>query len=210
MGHVPDSNVRDTEVNRTVDRPYRLSDSQPHRWLRPDWLHDFLARAIDAVADERPGTRVLAVGCGHLPEARFSRALRSLRVGTLYAADYDADSLDVVERTYPRPLVVPIRFELADLLAQKAPLPTADLVYCPTLFESLGERDAIRCAAVLRSLVNKGGRLIIAGRADSAEATRTPTHLFGLVQSVASPADGIELIKSSGGDVAVVRVTAEE
>jgi SAM-dependent methyltransferase len=119
-----------------------------------------LSLAIDQTAAEVHGARVLAVGSGHLREARRSRAVAAGALGELVAVDADRESLRVVERDLSRAGVRTVLANVADLARGRADLGTFDLVYVAGLYERLADGLArTLTAALLRSLA-PGGRLL--------------------------------------------------
>jgi SAM-dependent methyltransferase len=109
---------------------------------------------------------VLAVGAGHLREARDSRAIQAGTLGELVAVDGDRESLRVVEREYGASRVRAVSASVADLAAGRVELGGFDLSYVAGLLERLDEGAArALVAALLRGLV-PGGRLLVASFVD--------------------------------------------
>ncbi len=57
---------------------------------------DLIAQAIDRVAEQVDGPAILALECGHLREARMSRAFREGRLGRLVALDRETEAIATV------------------------------------------------------------------------------------------------------------------
>jgi hypothetical protein len=134
-------------------------DSPPFQSVRV--RRAVLAREIDDVADRRPGARILAVACGHLREAEWSRAVRDGRA-TLKALDQDRESLQVVEHEYSRYGVSTVAGTVGDLLRRPAARPDLDLVYSAGLYDYLDTDVATVLTACLFRLLSPGGRLLVA------------------------------------------------
>jgi SAM-dependent methyltransferase len=120
-----------------------------------------LSRAIDDTAAGVAGARVLAVGCGHLREARLSRAVADGSLGELVAADADRESLRVVQRDFRGSKVRAVVANVADLAWRRVPLGTFDLVYTAGLYERLSNGPARALTAALLRSLRPGGRLLL-------------------------------------------------
>lgn len=125
-----------------------------------------LSLAIDETAAGAAGARVLAVGCGHLREARLSRAVAAGSLGELVAADSDRESLHVVARDFGRGRVRTVDANVADLAWRRVPLGAFDLVYTSGLYERLSDVPARALTAALLRLLRPGGRLLISSFVD--------------------------------------------
>jgi SAM-dependent methyltransferase len=125
-----------------------------------------LSLAIDETAAGVAGARVLAVGCGHLREARLSRAVAAGSLGELVAVDSDRESLRVVARDFAGPRVRTVAASVADLAWRRVPLGTFDLVYTAGLYERLGDVPARALTAALLRSLRPGGRLLISSFVD--------------------------------------------
>lgn len=123
-----------------------------------------LAQKIDEVASTRVGAEILSVACGHLREAELSNALVSGSVGKLIATDQDRNSLNVVAG-YADSISNSIetrQLSVRDFLGNRHTLAGFDLVYAAGLYDYLDERLASRLTRRLFSLLNPGGRLLVA------------------------------------------------
>jgi SAM-dependent methyltransferase len=129
-----------------------------------------LAREIDEVAAERPRPRILAVACGHLREADWSRSVRDRRVA-FRAFDQDRDSLQVVEHEYGGYGVTAIAGTVGELLRRPARRSEFDLVYSAGLYDYLESDFAAVLTASLFRRLSPGGRLLVANfTPDTADA----------------------------------------
>jgi SAM-dependent methyltransferase len=125
-----------------------------------------LSLAIDETAATVRGARVMAVGAGHLREARLSRAVSAGSLGAFVAVDGDRESLRVIDREYGSRGVNVVQASAADLSAGRVQLGAFDLVYAAGLYERLGDVEArALTGALLRSLA-PGGRLLLSSFVD--------------------------------------------
>jgi len=124
-----------------------------------------LALTIDETAATVPGARVLAVGPGHLREARLSRAMQHGSLGELVAVDGDRDALRVVENDHG-PLARAFHATLDELAAGACPEGPFDLVYAAGLFEQLDDARAREVTATLLRALAPGGRLLVSSFVD--------------------------------------------
>ena len=131
---------------------------------------DTLAGAIDEVAREKSGARVLAVACGHLREASLSAAVSGGALSELVALDQDPISLAVVTRTYPGTPVRTVQAGVGDLVRGTVDLGSFDLIYAAGLYDYLDDALARTLTAALCALLNPGGRLLFANFTDCWEA----------------------------------------
>ncbi len=125
-----------------------------------------LARAIDETAAVVRLARVLAVGCGHLREARDSRAVQAGTLGELVALDDDADGLRVVAREHGPRRVRTVEASADDLVAGRLDLGAFDLTYAAGLYERLDDRSARALTAALLRGLAPGGRLLLSSFVD--------------------------------------------
>jgi len=125
-----------------------------------------LARAIDDTAASVDGARVLAVGCGHLREARDSRAVQARTLGEFVAVDGDRDCLRLIDREYGPERVRTVAASVADLAAGRVELGAFDLTYAAGLFERLDDGAARALTAALLRGLAPGGRLLVSSFVD--------------------------------------------
>ncbi|MBI5068556.1 MAG: class I SAM-dependent methyltransferase [Deltaproteobacteria bacterium] len=161
-----------------------------------------LSLAIDEVASSVSGARVMAAGCGHLREARLSRAVTSGTLGELVALDGDREHLRVVSREFgPATKVKTVFAGVAEVAAGKLQLGGFDLVYSAGLFERLDDGEARAVTAALLHTLRPGGRLLISNFVDGflahelmqafmdwKLACRDETQLLGLAGEVSQRA----------------------
>lgn len=125
-----------------------------------------LAHAIDETAATVPGARILAVGSGHLREARDSRAVQAGSLGQLVAVDADPECLRVVARECDRRVVRVVEAGPLDLAAGRVDLGAFDLVYTSGLLERIDDDVAGALTAALLRALRPGGRLLLSNFVD--------------------------------------------
>lgn len=124
-----------------------------------------LAQAIDEAAAAVKGARILAVGCGHLREARQATALASRGLGELVALDSDPDALRVVRLENAAP-VRTLMGSPADVAAGRLDLDDFDLIYAAGLYERLDDGEATALTGALLRALAPGGRLLVSSFVD--------------------------------------------
>jgi SAM-dependent methyltransferase len=161
-----------------------------------------LSLAIDETAASVRGARVLAVGCGHLREARLSRAVAAGGLAEIVAVDADRDALRVVERDHG-PLARTVVASAADLAAGRVELSGFDLVYVAGTYERVEDGPARALTATLLRALAPRGRLLLTSFVDGFLAQeymqafmdwtlfcRDEQALLGLVSAVCPKARG--------------------
>ncbi len=123
---------------------------------------EFIAELLDASLRSSYSSRILAVASGHLREASMSSAVRRGRFESYLALDADKNSLEVVERDYGRYGVTTQLADIRKMLAGKLNLESFDLVYSTGLYDYLNEKTAQRLTYHLFSMLQPGGKLVIA------------------------------------------------
>jgi hypothetical protein len=122
---------------------------------------DLIAAKIDAAA--RRGTpAILSVGCGHLREAQQARSIRPGWNGTFHAIDQDERSVAVVEQELSSFGVQAVCCSIGPLIRGERRLAGLTLSYASGLYDYLSDRLAIRLTRTLFTMLNPGGRLLIA------------------------------------------------
>jgi SAM-dependent methyltransferase len=124
-----------------------------------------LSSAIDETSATVRAARILAVGAGHLREARHSRAVTGHALAEIVAVDSDREALRVVEREYA-PLVRTVVATPADLASGRVPLSGFDLVYAAGVYERVEDGPAQALTAVLLRALAPGGRLLASSFVD--------------------------------------------
>jgi len=127
---------------------------------------DLLARWIDSIADRAPGAHVLSVACGHLREARLSRAVREQRLGRFLALDQDQESLTVVDQQLGFFGIETVSGSVKSMLKGELRFDAMDFIYAAGLYDYLRQPVAIQLTRVLFSMLRPGGRLLLANYAD--------------------------------------------
>lgn len=121
-----------------------------------------LAAEIDSTARRVPRPEILSLACGHLREARLSRALRSGDVGRFLAIDQDTASLAVVREDNARYGVEAVEGSVKTLIARGKDLGKFDFVYAAGLYDYLNDKLAARLLQALFERVKPGGKVWIA------------------------------------------------
>jgi hypothetical protein len=129
-----------------------------------------LAKEIDLVAAQVPRPRILSVACGHLREADVSHAVREHRIGEFIAFDQDPVSLAEVTRQHSDTAIRPVCGSVRDILMGRTLFGHLDLIYSAGLYDYMLEKTARRLTQLLFSMLNPGGRLLIANFATCPEA----------------------------------------
>jgi hypothetical protein len=132
---------------------------------------DLIAQAIDRVAEQVDAPAILALECGHLREARMSRAFREGRLARLVALDREAEAIATVTAEVADPALtarqVPSYAILHDGVGQ---LGRFDFIYTASLAERLSEAETRRTLAAAFAMLNPGGKLFIGNLAPQAQA----------------------------------------
>jgi extracellular factor (EF) 3-hydroxypalmitic acid methyl ester biosynthesis protein len=121
-----------------------------------------LARELNELGNVVRYPRVLAVGCGHLREAATAFSLENMRGGEFVAFDRDRACLDSVQREYQYPGLRTLSGSLRDLIHADATFGKFDLIYLPTLLDTLEDFRVSALLASLLPLLESGGRLLAA------------------------------------------------
>jgi extracellular factor (EF) 3-hydroxypalmitic acid methyl ester biosynthesis protein len=121
-----------------------------------------ICEKVDNLAIRTPKAHILSLACGHLRETYDCPALREGRLGRYVAIDQDKESLAVVEREVGPLGVETLAASVRDMLKGRVTLTNFDLVYTTGLYDYLTEPVARRLCEILFSMLNPGGRLLIA------------------------------------------------
>lgn len=129
----------------------------------------YIAALVDEVAYKIPGARILTIAAGHLREAELSQALRKGQIGTWIATDQDAQSLEMIDKTYGSWGVATETLPIMSLLRQRATewFEPFDLVYAAGLYDYLNLKTGRRLLEVMFSMVRPGGTVLITNFAES-------------------------------------------
>lgn len=124
---------------------------------------DIIALQIDHTAERTGDAEVLALQCGHLPEAALSTAVRNRALHRFIALDRDIHAVATVDKEWGRAAISTINTPTYALLSG-APnaLGRFDLIYSANLFDELDVRSAVRAIAALFAMLKPGGRIWIA------------------------------------------------
>ena len=130
---------------------------------------DALAAAVDSVARQTREPRILSVACGHLREAKISRAVAENKVGEYFALDHDAVSLSVIDKEFPETGISTVHGSVKDLIKRKIQFTDLDLVYSAGLYDYLTAPVATALTALMFNMLRPGGRLLVANCAPESE-----------------------------------------
>jgi extracellular factor (EF) 3-hydroxypalmitic acid methyl ester biosynthesis protein len=122
---------------------------------------NFIARLIDVACAERNGAEILCAACGHLREAKISRAVAERRFGRFVALDQDAESLAVVDRDFHASGIETANVSVKALLGRVFPRYSFDLIYAAGLYDYLDDHFAARLTSSFFRMLKPGGRLIV-------------------------------------------------
>ena len=138
---------------------FTTNSTAPRAVRNRAWL---LASEIDATAQRVERPHVLSLACGHLREARLSRAVRSNSLGRFLAIDQDADSLAVVRDENACFGVEAVEGSVKTVIARGKELGRFDFVYAAGLYDYLNDKVAARLLQALFERVKPGGKLWVA------------------------------------------------
>ncbi|MCU0633625.1 MAG: class I SAM-dependent methyltransferase [Gemmatimonadaceae bacterium] len=122
-----------------------------------------MAAEIARVAAARPTARVVSVGCGHMRELHDVPP-PLLATVELVGIDQDVHSLEALAALHHR-RVRPLATAVRDLVASRARVPDADLIYVSGLFDYLPDPVAQMLTVTLARALRPGGCLLIANLA---------------------------------------------
>ncbi len=123
---------------------------------------EYIAELLDHTLHENPTANVLAVASGHLREASMSSAVRRHRFENFIALDADNKSLQEVDQAYGRFGVKTRLADIRKMISGKLDIGSFDLVYSTGLYDYLNEKTAQRLSYHLFSMLQPGGKLVIA------------------------------------------------
>jgi extracellular factor (EF) 3-hydroxypalmitic acid methyl ester biosynthesis protein len=118
---------------------------------------EFIAELLDDTLRASYSSRILAIASGHLREASMSSAVRRGRFEKYLALD-----ADVVQRDYGRYGVTTQLADIRKMLTGKLELDSFDLIYSTGLYDYLNEKTAQRLTYHLFSMLDPGGKLVLA------------------------------------------------
>jgi hypothetical protein len=124
--------------------------------------NDLVASMIDqaCVLSDRP--TILSVASGHLREAMLSRSVRDGNIGRFVALDQDELSMAVVDRELSSYGIIPICNSIKALFRGDLAREKFDFIYSMGLCDYLDDRIATKLTTRLFSMLNAGGRLLLA------------------------------------------------
>jgi extracellular factor (EF) 3-hydroxypalmitic acid methyl ester biosynthesis protein len=130
---------------------------------------DALASAVDTIARQTGYPKVLSVACGHLREAKISKAVAEGKIADYVALDHDPVSLSVIDRELPGKRITTIHGSVKALIKRQISFHDFDLVYSAGLFDYLTLPVATALTELMFSMLKPGGRLLIANCAPESE-----------------------------------------
>ena len=128
---------------------------------------DLLAAMVDETAAAAPHPRILSIACGHLREAKHSRAVSEGRVAEYVAVDQDPESLARVTEELPYRWIKPAACSVRSILSGKVIFSDFDFVYAAGLYDYLTQAVATRLTRVMFGMLRSGGRMLVANFAQS-------------------------------------------
>lgn len=137
------------------------SQIQSARSLRS--RREILAKRIEEVAAKTKGARILVVGSGHLREAQLANLVEA-ELEAFVAVDSNEKALEVVAREQENVEVVSM--SVRSLMLQSSEFYDFDLVYAPSVFDSLPVDEARRLMELMFTMLRPGGRVIVANFAN--------------------------------------------
>ena len=123
---------------------------------------DLMASFIDETCATTDQAHILSVACGHLGEAKLSRAVVDGCLGQFVALDQDELSIGVVRETLSGLGIVPVCGSIKAVFRGELANEKFDLIYSTGLYDYLDQRIAMRLTSRLFDMLNPGGRLVIA------------------------------------------------
>ncbi|HEY6328814.1 MAG TPA: class I SAM-dependent methyltransferase [Blastocatellia bacterium] len=130
---------------------------------------DALAAAVDTVARQTRLPKILSIACGHLREAKISRAVAEGKIGQYVALDHDCVSLSVIDKELAEKGVSTVHGSVRDLIKRKIRFTDLDLVYSAGLYDYLSEPVAAALTALMFDMLKPGGKLLVANCAPDSE-----------------------------------------
>jgi len=121
-----------------------------------------LAEFIDAICESQKSARLLSIASGHLREAGSSLALSQGSCSELVAFDQDPESLATLRRDYSHLPIRTVEGDVRRIIVGRVDLGKFDGIYCAGLYDYLSDRTAKRLTTSLFSMLNPGGRLLLA------------------------------------------------
>lgn len=121
-----------------------------------------LAKLIDDVAATNPRARILSIACGHLREAKLSKAVQAGRIGCLVGLDQDRESIELIHKERKD---LPIEAEVCamrSLLSRKGRYADFHFVYAAGLLDYFQTPFATRLTKTMFEMLSNGGRLLVA------------------------------------------------
>jgi hypothetical protein len=121
-----------------------------------------LSTTIDEMSEQKPKPHILSVACGHLREAHASEAVRNKRCGRYVGLDQDADSISLVNKELSAYGVETVQGSIKLFLGGSFTKQRFDFIYAAGLYDYLEDRLACRLTERMFSMLNRGGRLLVA------------------------------------------------
>lgn len=137
-------------------------------------------RELGEICRAKARPRVLSIGNGLVYEAESVLSYGCFQAEDFVIFDTDADVLDFLRCKYRRCAPRLIQGSVGMLAEHAQYLGKFDFVYSATLLENLNRSDARHAAALLTSLLNPGGYLMLANLA----LMRTEDEMAGLLANV--------------------------
>jgi hypothetical protein len=121
-----------------------------------------VAETVDRLAMEVHRPNILSVAGGHLREASLSGALKQKRLGRWTVVDWDAESLQQIERDYSRYGVETKAGTVRQLLTGNLQPGEFDFIYTTGLFDYLQQSIGQRLVQRMFELLRPRGQILVA------------------------------------------------
>jgi SAM-dependent methyltransferase len=133
---------------------YKYATNRP----APVAVRDRLFKAKELLENTRG--HILSVASGHMREAELIDWENS-SIELITALDQDPSSLSVISQTHGEKVKL-LQNSVLDIIKNRAPLQSYDLIYSLGLFDYLDQKVATKLIDSLYSKLNPGGKLVIA------------------------------------------------
>jgi SAM-dependent methyltransferase len=123
---------------------------------------NLLARELSDLALTTRHPRVLAVGCGHLREAASALSSPGMQGGEFVAFEHERTCLDLIRSEFKYPGLRTLLGSWRDAVENELIPGKFDLIYLPTLFDTLEDSCVRALLSSVIPLLGPGGRLMAA------------------------------------------------
>jgi extracellular factor (EF) 3-hydroxypalmitic acid methyl ester biosynthesis protein len=123
---------------------------------------NYIAKVIDEIAERKPKTEVLAVGCGHLRELERCSPTSLRAIARFVGLDHDRRTTSFVTGQSYADFVEPLTASIGVLLRKEIDLGSFDLIYAAGIYDYLQDKLFIALTRRLWEMCRPGGTLLIA------------------------------------------------